>query len=42
MNELKKTSKDNPLIFLNSPNSSKPFKEKMCELAFEKLNVNKF
>jgi len=42
MNELKSTSVDNPLIFLSSPNSSIAFKEKICELAFEELQVNKF
>lgn len=42
MNELKRTSIDNPLIFLSSPNSSITFKEKICELAFEVLQVNKF
>jgi len=42
MNELKTPSSERPLLFLDSPNNSKACREKLCEMAFEDLNVPRF
>lgn len=42
MNELKFTTNEKPLLFLDSPNNPKNCREKLTEMAFDLLDVPKF
>lgn len=41
MNELKQPTSEKPLLLLDSPNNPKSCREKLAEMAFEKLEVPK-
>jgi len=41
MNELKQPTNEKPLLLLDSPNNPKACREKLAEMAFEKLEVPK-